>query len=144
MSVRDRLMGGEVIVSEHPPFYLTSMRLLHHGEEMEQEASRAIPLERLVGVEPLRSTRHGLMITGSLLVVSGFILLLTWPLYTAILVIPAGIGALVMGSMGKTVAYQIQAHNMPKEEESLWQLPAWGADHFLATIRTTIGDRTGF
>jgi hypothetical protein len=137
-------MTGEFIVSEHPPFYLTSMRLLHHREEAGDQESRAIPLERLIGVEPLQRTRHRLMIIGSAMVVSGFVLLLTWPLYTAFLVIPAGIVTLVVGSLGKTMAYQIQAHNMPEEEEPLWQLPAWGADHFLATIRTTIGERTGF
>jgi hypothetical protein len=28
MSVRERLLTGEVMVAEHPPFYLTSQRLL--------------------------------------------------------------------------------------------------------------------
>lgn len=138
MGVRDRLLVGEFILSEHPPFYLTSMRLLHHGEQMQREETRGIPIEHLIAVDSLRGTRHKFMIIGSVLLISGFVLAFMLPLYTTLLAIPAGIGALLMGSIGKTVAYQIKAQEMPKEEESIWRLPSWGADNFVSTIRKTI------
>jgi hypothetical protein len=144
MDVRDRLLAGEFILSEHPPFYLTSMRLLHHGEKTHREETRGIPIEHLITVDSLRGTRHSFMIIGGVLLISGFVLAFILPLYTTLLAIPAGIGALVMGSIGKTVAYQIKAQGMPKAEESIWRLPVWGADQFVNTIRNTIAQHTRF
>ena len=144
MDVRDRLLAGEFILSEHPPFYLTSMRLLHHDEKTHRGETRGIPIERLIAVDSLRGTRHSFMVIGSVLLISGFVLALILPLYTTLLAIPAGIGALVMGSIGKTVAYQVKAQEMDNGEESIWQLPAWGADNFVNTIRKTIAEHARF
>jgi Flp pilus assembly protein TadB len=71
MPVRDHLLAGEVIVSEHPPFYLTSLRLLHHRQGPEGEQTLALPLERLIGVEEVKTTHHRLMVAGSALFVGG-------------------------------------------------------------------------
>ena len=52
--------------------------------------------------------------------------------------------ALVMGAKGKVTGYQIMAHNVPKEDESLWQLPSWGTLKFVETLRSRVSRRPGF
>ena len=143
MAVRDHLLAGEVIVSEHPPFYLTSLRLLRHQQGPQGEETLALPLERLIGVEEVKSTHHRLMIVGSLLFVCGLFLTVTWGLITAVLAIVGGIVALVMGSLGRVTGYQIQAHNLTSEEEAVWRLEHWGAGKFVSTLRSRIGGQAG-
>ena len=143
MAVRDHLLAGEVIVSEHPPFYLTTLRLLHHQQGPEGEQTLALPLERLIGVEEVKSTHHRLMIIGSALLLSGVFLTMTWGLFTAVLAIVGGVVALVMGSRGRVTGYQIQAQNLSPEEEAIWRLEHWGASHFVATLRSRIGGQAG-
>lgn len=143
MAVRDHLLAGEVIVSEHPPFYLTTLRLLHHQQGPQGEQTLALPLERLIGVEEVKSTHHRLMIIGSALLLSGVFLTMTWGLFTAVLAIVGGAVALVMGSRGRVTGYQIQAQNLSPEEEAIWRLEHWGAGHFVATLRSRIGGQAG-
>ena len=143
MAVRDHLLAGEVIVSEHPPFYLTTLRLLHHQQGPQGEQTLALPLERLIGVEEVKSTHHRLMIIGSALLLSGVFLTMTWGLFTAVLAIVGGVVALVMGSRGRVTGYQIQAQNLSPEEEAIWRLEHWGASHFVATLRSRIGGQAG-
>ena len=143
MAVRDHLLTGEVIVSEHPPFYLTSLRLLRHGQGPEGEQTLALPLERLTGVEEGKSTHHRLMIIGSALLLSGVFLIMTWGLFTAVLAIVGGAVALVMGSRGRVTGYQIRARNLTPEEEALWRLEHWGAGKFVDTLRSRIGGQAG-
>ena len=140
MGVREHLQHGEVMVSEHPPFYLTSQRLLWHQEGPDGEQSRALPLERLISVEEIRTTHHPLMVVGSLLIISGVFLTLVWGLITPVLAIIAGVVALVMGSRGRTTGYQFRAHNLPMDEEALWRLEYWGSGHFITTVRNRITD----
>jgi hypothetical protein len=132
------------MVAEHPPFYLTSQRLLHYQEGPKGEQTRTLPLERITAVEVLKSTHHPTMVGGSILVISGVVLLLTWGLVTSVLSIVGGAVALVVGSLGRTSGYQIRAHNLLKEEQALWRLESRGSAHFVARIRDTIGGRTGF
>lgn len=144
MGVRGRLLAGESMVAEHPPFYLTSQRLLRYQEGPKGEQSRALPLERITGVEELKSTHHPTMVGGAILVISGVVLLLTWGLVTSWLSIVCGVVVLVVGSLGRSSGYQVRAHNQLKEEEALWRLKPWGSAHFVARIRDSIGGRTGF
>ena len=144
MNVRDYLMAGELMVAEHPPFYLTTLRIVHYEDGPEGARSRALPLERLMAVEVLKATRHNMMIGGGALILSGVFLLLALGLVTSFLAILGGVVAMAMGAMGKTAAYQIRAHNLPEEDEALWRLPSWGADRFVTRIRNIIGERTGF
>jgi hypothetical protein len=143
MPVRDHLLAGEVIVSEHPPFYLTSLRLLHHRQGPEGEQTLALPLERLIGVEEVKTTHHRLMVAGSALFVGGVVLMLTWGLFTAGLAILGGVVALVLGVRGRITGYQILAHNLAPEDAALWQLEHWGAGKFVATLRSRIGGEGG-
>jgi hypothetical protein len=144
MSVHQHLMTGEMIVSEHPPFYLTSLRIVRYEEGPEGVGTHALPLERLIGVNEVKSTHHYMMIIGSVLLIGGLVLAVTWGLITSFLAIASGVAALVMGAKGKTTGYQIMAHNVPKEDQSLWQLPSWGALKFVETLRSRVGRQPGF
>ena len=132
MKVRDHLLPGEMLVLEHPPFYLTTLRLLREVEGQ----MKALPLERLIGVETVRAVNHRLMFAGTALVISGVVLwaigflVVTWPL-----ILLAGIGALIWGLRGKPVGYQVQAHNLSPQEEALWRLERWGFRRFVQALR---------
>jgi hypothetical protein len=95
-------------------------------------------------VEAIKATRHSLMIGGSVLVVGGVVLWYTWGLATSFLAILGGVVALAAGSLGRTAGYQVRAHNLPKREEALWRLEAWGSVRFVERLRSSIGGRTGF
>ena len=132
MKVRDHLLPGEMLVLEHPPFYLTTLRLLRDVEGQ----MKALPLERLTGVETVRVVNHRLMFAGTALFVSGVILwatrflVVTWPL-----ILIAGIGALIWGLRGKLSYYQVQARNLSAQEEALWRFERWGFRRFVETLR---------
>ena len=132
MKVRDHLLPGEMLVLEHPPFYLTTFRLLRVVEGQ----MKALPLERLTGVETVRTVNHRLMFAGTALVVSGVVLwatgflVVTWPL-----ILLAGLGALIWGLRGKPAYYQVQARNLSAEEEALWRLERWGFRRFVEALR---------
>ena len=132
MKVRDHLLPGEMLVLEHPPFYLTTLRLLRDVEGQ----MKALPLERLTGVETVRVVNHRLMFAGTALFVSGVILwatrflVVTWPL-----ILIAGIGALIWGLRGKLSYYQVQARNLSAQEETLWRFERWGFRRFVETLR---------
>ena len=132
MKVRDHLFPGEMLVLEHPPFYLTTLRLLRDVEGQ----MKALPLERLTGVETVRSVNHRLMFAGTALFVSGVVLwatrflVVTWPL-----ILIAGIGALIWGLRGKLAYYQVQARNLSADEEALWRFERWGFRRFVEALR---------
>ena len=132
MKVRNHLLPGEMLVLEHPPFYLTTLRLLCAVEGQ----MKALPLERLTGVETVRTVNHRLMFAGSALVVSGVVLLATgFLVITPPLILAAGAGALIWGLRGKPAYYQVQARNLPAEEEALWRFERWGFKRFVEALR---------
>lgn len=132
MKVRDHLLPGEMLVLEHPPFYLTNLRLLREVDGR----MKALHLERLKGVETVRSINHPLMFAGTALVVSGVVLWASrFLVVTPPLIIAAGVGALIWGLHGKPAYYQVQAHNLPAGEESTWRFDRWGFKKFVETLR---------
>jgi hypothetical protein len=135
MGVHEHLMDGERIVLQHPPFYLTSHRLLRCENDEGSESFREIPLLGMTEVEQLRVTDHKIMSIGAGLVVSGVILMATWGLFTAFLGVIAGIVALVLGSKGKVTGHQVKSPRIPDRESEMWLLPTWGADNFVNKLK---------
>ena len=132
MKVRDHLFPGEMLVLDHPPFYLTNLRLLRDVEGQ----MKALHLERLTGVETVRTVNHRLMFAGTALFISGVVLcatgflVVTWPL-----ILIAGTGALIWGLRGKLAYYQVQARNLSADEQELWRFERWGFRRFVEALQ---------
>ena len=132
MKVRDHLFPGEMLVLDHPPFYLTNLRLLRDVDGQ----MKALNLDRLTGVETVRSVRHSLMFAGAALVISGVVLWASrFLVVTPPLILAAGVGALIWGLHGKPAYYQVQAHNLSAQEEVIWRLDRWGFKRFVETLQ---------
>ena len=132
MKVRDHLFPCEMLVLEHPPFYLTNLRLLREVEGQ----MKSLNLERLTGVETVRSLNHPLMFAGTALVISGVVLWASrFLVVTPPLILAAGAGALIWGFHGKPAYYQVQARNLPAGEEAIWRLERWGFKKFVEKLR---------
>ena len=145
MGVHQHLRGDERIVLQRPPFYLTTHRLLRCEDVLGNESFREIPIRGIKEIEKLRETDHKIMSVGSVLVVSGVILIATWGLLTAFLGVLAGITALFYGSRGKIVGYQIKSDRIPEREFEMWLLPRWGAENFIGKLQAiTIENNSEF
>ena len=138
MGVHEHLIDDERIVLQHPPFYLTTHRLLRSEDVNGSDSFREIPLLGMTEVEKLQVTDHKIMTIGAILVVSSVILMATWGLFTAFLGLIAGIVALVWGSKGKVVGYQVKSPRISEREMDMWRLPNWGADNFVEKLQTII------
>lgn len=136
MSVYDHLREGERIELQHPPFYLTNLRLLRSDDA--DGAFREIPLIGMMAVERVHATDHRIMTLGVVLVVSGAVLTLTWAPYTAWLAIIAGVFALLLGAKGKLIGHQVVSPRILESEQQLWRLPKWGADNFVGRLRAIV------
>ena len=135
MSVHDYLTDEERIVLQHPPFYLTTHRLLRCEDENGRDSFREIPLRGMTDVEMIQVTDHRIMTVGAVLVVSGVILIATWGLFTAFFAVVGGIAALVLGSKGKVKGYQVRSPRRPERELEMWRLTTWGAVNFVTKLR---------
>ena len=133
MSVHDHLHIGERIELQHPPFYLTNVRLLRSDDG--DGTFGEIPLMGLTGMERVYATDHRIMAAGVALTVSGAVLTLTLAPFTAWLAIIAGVVALMMGARGKLVGHQAVSPRISAGEAELWRLPPWGADNFVGRLR---------
>ena len=140
MGVHEHLVDDERIVLQHPPFYLTTHRLLRSEDVNGSESFREIPLRGMTEVEKLQVTDHKIMTIGAILVVSSVILMATWGLFTAFLGLIAGIVALVWGSKGKVVGYQVKSPRISEREMDMWRLPNWGADNFVEKLQTIVAE----
>ena len=136
MGVHEHLIDDERIVLQHPPFYLTTQRLLRSADVNGSDSFREIPLLGMTEVEKLQVTDHKIMSISAILVVSCVILMATWGLFTAFLGLIAGIVALVWGSKGKTMGYQVKSPRISESELDMWRLPNWGADNFVEKLQT--------
>ena len=141
MSVYDHLRDGERIELQHPPFYLTNMRLLRSDDA--DGAFREVPRIGMTAVERVHATDHRIMVAGVVLVVSGVALTLTWAPFTAWLAIIAGLAAMLLGAKGKLVAHQVVSPRIPESEQEMWRLPSWGADNFVRRLRTIAEENRG-
>ena len=140
MSVHDHLTDEERIVLQHPPFYLTTHRLLRCEDENGRDSFREIPLRGMTDVENIQVTDHRIMTVGAVLVVSGVILIATWGLFTAFLAVLGGIAALFLGSKGKVKGYQVRSPRIPERELEMWRFPTWGADNFVEKLRAIVAE----
>ncbi len=140
MGVHEHLIDDERIVLQHPPFYLTTHRLLRSEDVNGSDSFREIPLLGMTEVEKLQVTDHKIMTIGAILVVSSVILMATWGLFTAFLGLIAGIVALVWGSKGKVVGYQVKSPRISEREMDMWRLPNWGADNFVEKLQTIVAE----
>ena len=140
MGVHEHLVDDERIVLQHPPFYLTTHRLLRSEDVNGSDSFREIPLLGMTEVEKLQVTDHKIMTIGAILVVSSVILMATWGLFTAFLGLIAGIVALVWGSKGKVVGYQVKSPRISEREMDMWRLPNWGADNFVEKLQTIVAE----
>ena len=135
MGVHEHLMDDERIVLQHPPFYLTTHRLLRCEEVSGNESFREIPLLGMTAVEELRVIDHRIMTIGVVLVISGVIIIATWVLFTAFLAVIAGVIAMVLGAKGKVIGHQVQSPRISERELDMWRLPSWGADNFIKKLQ---------
>jgi len=138
MGVHEHLLDEERIVLQHPPFYMTTHRLLRCEDVAGGESFKDIPLLGMTEVEVLRVTDHKIMSIGVILVVSGVILMATWGLFTAFLGVIAGIVALLMGSKGKVIGYQVKSPRIPEREQEMWLLPSWGTENFVKKLQSIV------
>ena len=140
MGVHEHLMDGERIVLQHPPFYLTTHRLLRCEDAESNQSFKEIPLVGMTEVEQIRLTDHKIMSIGAILVVSGVVLMATWGLFTAFLGVIAGIIALVFGSKGNVTGYQVKSPRIPDRESEMWLFPTWGADNFVKKLQAIVAE----
>ena len=140
MGVHGHLVDDERIVLQHPPFYLTTHRLLRSEDVNGSDSFREIPLRGITEVEKLQVTDHKIMTIGAILVVSCVILMARWGLFTAFFGLIAGIVALVWGSKGKVVGYQVKSPRISDREMDMWRFPNWGADHFVEKLQTIVAE----
>lgn len=133
MSVHSHLQEGERIEIQHPPFYLTNMRLLRSDDG--DGSFREVPRIGMTGIERIHVTDHRMMVVGVVLIGSGAILTLTLAPFTAWLAIIAGLFALLLGAKGKLVGHQVVSPRISEREQELWRLPSWGADNFVGRLR---------
>ncbi len=138
MGVHEHLIDDERIVLQHPPFYLTTHRLLRSEDLNGSDSFREIPLLGMTEVEKLQVTDHKIMSIGAILVVSCVILMATWGLFTAFFGLIAGVVALVWGSKGKTTGYQVKSPRISESDLDMWRLPNWGADNFVEKLQTIV------
>jgi hypothetical protein len=139
MGIRDQLRLGEVIISDHHPFYASSQRIIHYEERDGEGELRDIPYASLTSVEVIKLPRHKVMVAGTLMIIGGALMAATLQFLTSWLAIFVGVGAIIYGGIGKESFYQIHAYGMTKDEASKWRLNYWGNGSFVHTIRTVIG-----
>ena len=143
MGIRDHLMTGEMVVFEHPPFYLTSRRILRLEEKDGRDDLKHLFFEGLVSVELVKLPRHPVMVGGTVMAITGVVLWATGSLpITSFLAIAGGIAVVIFGGMGKPSYYQFHAQNLLEDEERLWRLDYWGSGNFISKIRNIIGERS--
>ena len=120
---------------QHPPFYLTTQRLLRSEDVNGSDSFREIPLVGMRAVEELRAIDHRMMTIGVVLVVSGVIIIGTWVLFTAFLAVIAGVAALIIGAKGKAVGYQVQSPRILEQDLEMWRFPTCGAENFVSKLQ---------
>ena len=142
MALEEHLLPDETITSQHGPFYATPRRIIRYTQTPEAEQVHELPYTRLSGMELVKLPRHRLMIMGTVVAIGGAFVGLTWGLiFTTIIAIPGGIAMVIVGGIGREAYYQLQAHNMTKEEEHLWRVDYRHSQHFINTLHTILGDR---
>ena len=139
MGIRDQLRPGEVIISDHDPFYASSQRIIHYEERDGKGELRDIPYTSLISIEVIKLPRHKMMVAGTLLIIGGALMAATLQFLTSWLAIFVGVGAIIYGGIGKESFYQMHAYGMTKDQAAKWRLNYWGNGSFVQTIRTVIG-----
>lgn len=137
MSVRDHLLGGEYILAQSPPFYLTTHRLMRYDEGSGSPEGNELthyPRERLASVERVRTPDHRLMVLASVTLLGG-VLLLVIGFVTSILAIGAGIAGIFYGSMRGEGYYQLHIHGIGKEEKARWRVAYRGSGRYIRTLQ---------
>ena len=145
MSIHDRLMPGEDILSEFKPFYATSRRILRYREKPSGVEFNELTYDRLETIEMVRTPRHNLMISGTLIVIAaltadaiGAIRFTTFP---AVII---GIAVVIFGGLGKEGYYQLHIRRADRGEERAWRIKFAGSGSFVATLRSVIGEIPDF
>ena len=139
MSVRDHLLGGEYILAQSPPLYVTTHRLIRYEEGPGGEEISHYPRERLESVEQERSPDHRIMILGTVVVLGG-VYLLTLGFITSVLAIGVGVAGIFYGSTRGESYYQLHIHGVAQEEKARWQVGYRGSGRFIRTLHEILGE----
>jgi hypothetical protein len=140
MSVRNHLLDGEYILTQSPPFCLTTHRLMRYDEGAESPERNELthyPRERLASVERVPTPDHRLMVLASMTLLGGF-LLLTIGFVTSILAIGAGIAGIFYGSMKGEGYYQPHLHGIGEEEKARWRVAYRGSWRYIRTLQEVL------
>ena len=158
LPIQSLLQPTEKLLSEFPPFYATSYRVIRLSEAAAPTPRRdwwtllswgkpppappplllELPYSQITGVERVDEARHPMMAAGTGMIILG-LLLLVIPFVTGVLAIAVGVGLLAAGAKGQLAYYQIQARNLPPEQAQFWRIPYAGSGSFVATVRQVIG-----
>ena len=144
MGIREQLRHGETIISDHQPFYATSLRVIHYEEKEGLDELWEISYARLTSIEVIKMPRHKMMIGGSMMIIGGAIMAATIQFITSWLAIVVGIGAIIYGGIGREAYYQLHANGMTNEEALRWRLTYYGSGSFIRTIQAITGDSTEY
>ena len=141
MGIEDHLRPDEVVISELPPFYLTSFRILNMPTGGLGEAPSQLPLEQITGIELIRASSHPMMISGTLMSLMGVVLASLGLYISAILIVPAGIGIVIAGGMGTSRYFQLRTSGAARQDESLWRLHHQKSRSLIASLQNIIGEK---
>lgn len=133
MALQDHLLADEMILARCDPFYATSHRVIRYQMTHQGEQVDAVLYARLQSVELARKPRHGLMVWGTIISITGAILF-SWGLVSGLFVLLAGVGIILYGGRGLEDHYQLHLFDMTAEEKRLWQVRYRGSAAFIVEV----------
>jgi len=141
MTLRDRFTPGEDVVARAGPFYATTRRIVRYERAPDgSETFVELPYFHVRSIELVRPPNHRVMTTGLVVAIAGLFIGFGIGLYTPFLMIPAGVGMIIYGSVsGKEQYYQIDTGGTPPIDKDLWRVPYRGSMEFIAIV----GERSG-
>lgn len=145
LNIYNHLASTEKLLSSFGPFHATSSRLLRLDPA--NGASRGhlleIPYSQLVSIKLMRNANHPMLLTGTLIIILGFLLIPFLVFSSAFIILLGGV-FLFLGMKGKAGYFQIYARDMPRQAERYWQVQYERSGSFIATIRSVIGEMPDF
>ncbi len=139
------MLPGEEILSQFESFYATSRRVIHYRQKSRGEEFRELSYHRLASIETIKTPRHNLMMSGTVIIISAILLTYVGLIFvTSIPVFLIGLFLIIYGGFGKEGYYQLHIYDAARGEERPWRVQYWGSSHFIATLRGIIGELPDF
>ena len=141
MNIKEHLTPDEQVISEEPPFYLTSHRILRLDPRGSDLEPMQLPLARITAIELTKAPSHPVMIAGTLIAVGGVVMASLSLYISAILMVVTGIGIVILGGTATPLVYQIRALNLAQQEEVYWRLRYPRCRSLIASLQNIIGEK---